>query len=403
MRRLVVGICGCLVCVLVSGGCVPNRLYNASPEQYRLELEPTDGWRMGVDVAIIEFDEFGMWWLPEQLEEAVRLIGERNAGSERGIMLVTYIHGWKNNADPRREKSDLMRFKAGMRRLALQLEAEGDPAPDHVIGVYLAWRGATNRVPLWETLSFWDRKATAERIASLPMRETLFRLADTAKQRRTSKVVFSGHSMGGMILAQTLAPTVTTTIISSGPEGVPVPADMVLLQNPALDGLTTFQFVNYLKRSGARVELRSGDGIPDPAPGPLFVSITTEADWATRVAFPAGQMVQHLSESFRRDLGEGLPSQAALANRAHGHLDFLISHKARLDGDEIVLDRIPGAYNTTPFWIVQTSPDISRDHRDIYNPVFLRLVERITKLNSLYDTSVRVWVSPQMKSPAFKH
>ncbi|MEM6550728.1 MAG: hypothetical protein AAF750_01125 [Planctomycetota bacterium] len=387
-------VLGLVVCVTVlCSGCVSNQLFNATPDRYRQTLEPPAEETVGVDLAIIEFDEFGMWWLPQQLDDAVALIEQRNAGSERGIMLVTYTHGWMNNANPEREGGDLTRFKDGMRELAAQLRAEGVPAPDHVVGVYLAWRGATNRIPGVSLLSFWDRKTTAARIASHPMRETLFRLTSAAKARPDSKVLLSGHSMGGMILAKTLAPTVTTLTMSAGPKGVAVPADMVLLQNPALDGLTTYQFIEYLKRTGAAAELRDRAGGREPAPGPVFVSITSEADLATRVAYPAGQMVQHLPEAFRRDLGEGVPSQAALANRTHGHLDFLVSHKARLEGGAIVLEPVPDAYNTTPFWIVQTASDICASHGDIYNPRFLRLIEQITKLNRLYDTDVRVWLS----------
>ena len=61
------------------------------------------------------------------------------------------------------------------------------------------------------------------------MRETLFRLTDTAKRRPDTKVLLSGHSMGGMILARTLAPTLSPLLLASGPEGVQVPADLILL------------------------------------------------------------------------------------------------------------------------------------------------------------------------------
>lgn len=383
------------VLVLFQYGCVSNKLYNATPEQYLLEVQSTAVNQVGVDLAIVEFDDFGMLWLPEQLEDAVSLIEQKNASSERGIIVVTYTHGWQNNADPNREENDLARFRAGMVHLSKELAAEGTPAPDHVVGVYLGWRGATNRAPIWSSATFWNRKAAAERVASYQMRETLVRITAAAKSRPDSKVLLSGHSMGGMILARTLAPTLSTLLLTSGPEGVFAPSDMVVLQNPALDGLAAYQFIEYLKRTGAGVELRHADGRVEPAPGPVIVSITSEADWVTRVAYPAGQIYDNLFRSFRDDVGEDVPSQGKMANRAHGHLDFLISHRAELIDGQVVIQAIPGAYNDTPFWIVQTSAEICRDHGDIYNGQFVELMEQVTKLNGLYDVEVETWITQE--------
>ncbi|MEM9373815.1 MAG: hypothetical protein AAGA55_09240 [Planctomycetota bacterium] len=380
--------------LLCSGmaGCVSNKSFNLSPDQYVSSPATPDSTTTGVDIAIIEFDEFGMLWNSAQLEAAIDLIEARNAASDRGIMVITYTHGWMNNANPDREAGDLYRFRDGMIGLARQLRDEGSPAPDHVIGVYLAWRGATSRIPGLSVLSFWDRRDAAERVASYQMRETLFRITRTAKERADTKVLLSGHSMGGMILARTLSPTLSTLLLASDEGGVISPSDLVLLQNPALDGLAAYQLVEYLKRTGARVELRHADGRVEPAPGPVIASITSESDWVTRVAYPAGQIVDHITQSFRDDLGDGLPPQGTMANRAHGHLDFLISHRARLENGRVVLEAIPDAYNDTPFWIIQTSSEICDGHSDIYNPDYLSLVEQIAKMNRLYETGIETWI-----------
>ncbi len=390
-RRLL-AVISLLVLGSVFSGCVSNRLYNPSREQYLVSVSPTSEDTVRVDVAIIEFDEFGMLWAPEQLEAAVSLISERNATSNRGIMVVTYAHGWMNNANPDRVENDLTRFRNGMRSLGKQLWAESSPAPDHVVGVYLGWRGATNRVPLWSYLSFWGRKDAAERVASYQMRESLFRLTAAAKTRPDSKVVLSGHSMGGMILARTLGPTLSTLLLASGPDGVRSPTDLMLLQNPALDGLAAFQLIEYLKRTNAQVELRYPDGRVERAPGPIIASITSEADWVTGFAYPAGQIFDNALRDFRASIGEGLPGQGKLANRAHGHLEFLISHHARLEDGRVVLEAVPNAYNDTPFWIIQVTGEISRNHGDIYNAHFLSLVEDITKLNGVYETGAETWI-----------
>ena len=378
---------------LVLPGCVSNRLYNSLPEQYVTEIAQPAAETVGVSLAVIEFDEFGMLWAPEQLEATLALIAEKNATSNRGIIVVTYTHGWMNNANPDREENDLTRFRDGMEGLGKTLRAEGSPAPDHVVGVYLGWRGATNRIPLWSELSFWSRKDAAERVASYQMRESLVRVTAAAKARPDSKVLLSGHSMGGMILARTLAPTLSSLLLASGPEGVRAPADMVVLQNPALDALAAFQLVEYLKRTGARLEHRHPDGRVEPAEGPVIASITSEADWVTGVAYPAGQILDNLPRAFRDDLGDDIPSQGTLANRAHGHVDFLVSHRAQLIDGEVVIEPVPDAYNDTPFWIIQTTGEISKNHGDIRNQRFLALVAHVTKLNRLYETGVETWIT----------
>lgn len=324
-------------------GCISNQLYNQSPDQYLQQLttpasSSTDQPTTTADLAIIEFDEFGMLWNPDQLDDTLQLIEQRNAESKRGIMLITYTHGWTHDANPNRTKGDLNNFKSRMKELSQSLSNQPNSAdatiPDHIVAVFLGWRGATTRAPLLKSLSFWNRKDAAERVASYQMRETLFRLSSTTKQRIDSKVLLTGHSMGGMILARTIAPTLSTLLLASGDQGISIPTDLIILQNPALDGLETFQFIDYLKRTNAQAELRSTisqtnaqtDGqvetASEPAPGPIIVSITSETDWVTRVAYPVGQAFDNFWKSFRDDIAindqQANLSQEQLANRAHG-------------------------------------------------------------------------------------
>ncbi|MEL6397214.1 MAG: hypothetical protein AAFQ71_14610 [Planctomycetota bacterium] len=105
--RGLVAVTSLLIIGSLFSGCVSNRLYNPSREQYLVSVSPPSEDTVGVDLAIIEFDEFGMLWTPEQLEAAVSLISERNAASDRGVIVVTYTHGWMNNANPGREENDL--------------------------------------------------------------------------------------------------------------------------------------------------------------------------------------------------------------------------------------------------------------------------------------------------------
>ena len=96
---------------------------------------------------------------------------------------------------------------------------------------------------------------------------------------------------------------------------------------------------------------------------------------------------------------DGAPSQWRLATTAHGHAAHLVSHKARIEDGELVLERVPEAYNTTPFWIVQVSEDICGGHGDIHNPRFRELVEHIVDLNHVYDASVQTWIRADSPDP----
>ena len=92
--------------------------------------------------------------------------------------------------------------------------------------------------------------------------------------------------MGGLIVGRTLAPSLEILLLTNGRDGVQLPADLILLQNPALDALASWQFIDFLKRSNAYVELRSSDGESFESPRPIIVSITSEVDSVTATSYP---------------------------------------------------------------------------------------------------------------------
>ncbi|MEO0650424.1 MAG: hypothetical protein AAFZ65_07085 [Planctomycetota bacterium] len=378
---------------LLLSGCLENQILNPEPYQYLTEV-PVEGGEtsVGMDLAIIEFDEFGSFWDREQLEDTLELVRRRSAASERGLVVVVHTHGWQNDADMRGEGTPAQNFRDSMAEVAASFAERGAPAPDHVIGVFLGWRGATTRVPLARELTFWDRYAVAARVASYDLRETCFRLTRETKTRLDSKVVISGHSMGGMIIAKTLGPSLSTLVLAEGDRGIPALVDLIILQNPALDALSTYQFIDFLKRSRTRVELRRSDGSVQPAEGPVIVSITSEADWVTSLAYPLGQIIGLATAAFRNDHGPREPSQWHLATRANGHVPELVSHRAWVEDDEIQLARVPGAYNDTPYWIVRVTREISADHGDVQNVRFRQLIGKVIELNQVYETNVQTWL-----------
>jgi hypothetical protein len=206
--------------------------------------------------------------------------------------------------------------------------------------------------------------------------------------------------MGGLIVGKTIAPSLTTLLLSNGSSGTRLPVDLVLLQNPALDGLAAWQLIDFLKRNNATLELRTPDGSIEIAQGPIIASITSEADTATSTAYPFGRSLTSMFSAFRTDLAPGAPSQRQLATHAEGHVPFLVSHVATVEDGEVVIRRVPDAWNDTPFWIVRASREISRDHNDVNNPLYGRLIQEIIRLNRVYDTDVETWIlSRPTRSP----
>jgi len=137
------------------------------------------------DLAYIEFDDMGEYWTigdltgrhnvenDSQVERTVRLIQLRQKEQEP-LAVITFIHGWKNNASPHDEKDgNLKDFKETMRKLACS-----DPSR-HYIAVFIAWRGQV--IPNNYFSSYWNRRSAAMRVGGISMTEALFRLMFVTK------------------------------------------------------------------------------------------------------------------------------------------------------------------------------------------------------------------------------
>lgn len=180
--------------------------------------------------------------------------------------------------------------------------------------------------------------------------------------------------------------------MSSGEEGVRVPADLIFLANPAFNGLGTWEFLDYLKRSRASVQLKTTSGEWEDAPGPAIVTVQAEEDFATGGAYEFGKAVTHFFTRFRPDGPAGRPTAHYLATHAHGHIDYHISHRARVEDGEVVLERVEGAWNDTPFWIISASSDVCANHGDLSNVRFGELVEVVMDLNRVYEVGLETWI-----------
>lgn len=180
-RRSTLGMA--LAVTAIFSGCMPHKLYNARPDQYLQRLATDAGDSAAADLAIIDFDDHGVFWKRDQLEDTVSLIRRANEEASEGTLVLVYIHGWKNNADPNHENGSLERFRQTVLATATRDRDDRPFATDRVVGVFLGWRGDSSNMPLQEQLTFWDRRQAGERVASIHMQETLLRIMQATKER----------------------------------------------------------------------------------------------------------------------------------------------------------------------------------------------------------------------------
>lgn len=337
----------------------------------------------GYKIAFVEFGEQGSYQQPSQLKNALELIQNTTKP-----LIITYVHGWQNNA----ESGDVEKFETLLARL--------DRAPAirdvgfHVLGVYLGWRGKLTPVPLLKELSFWNRKATAERLASnYDCYDAIASISEEARRHGTGQqyTVLLGHSFGGLIVERSVAHAINAEIHGHATADRSMPADLMIAVNPASDSILTRQMIAALY--SRRTENTR----------PLFVSITSTGDWATGTFFPLGAGLAAISKGFNQ-VGAPGPAQRMESERTFyastpGHNEMLVNHFTldlhetirsprghpaletnlehnlsagvfALDGASKKLDlwqlKRRGDVDV-PYWDVQVDPSIIKDHGDLWN------------------------------------
>ena len=337
----------------------------------------------GYKVAFIEFGEQGSYQDPTQLQNALALIRDTPKP-----LVITYVHGWQNNV----ESGDVQSFESLLARLnrAPAIRNVGF----HVVGVYLGWRGKLTPVPVLKEISFWNRKATAERLASnYDCYDAIASISEEARRkgRGNQYTVLLGHSFGGLILERSVAHAINAEIHGHADADRSMPADLVIAVNPAADSVLARQMIAALysrKTEGTR---------------PLFVSITSTGDWATGTVFPIGTGLASISKGFNNVPAPGpngtMHSEREFYTSTPGHNEMLINHitvdkhetinspnglpaleenlQHNHAGNGFTLDRANGKLDIwqikrvrdvdVPYWDVQVDPSIIKDHGDIWN------------------------------------
>jgi hypothetical protein len=379
-----------------------------SPSRPNTTANPTNSViaQDGYKVAFVEFGEQGSYQDPTQLQNALALIRDTPQP-----LVITYVHGWQNNV----ESGDVQSFESLLARLnrAPAIRNVGF----HVVGVYLGWRGKLTPVPVLKEFSFWNRKATAERLASnYDCYDAIASISEEARRkgRGNQYTVLLGHSFGGLIVERSVAHAINAEIHGHAEADRSMPADLVIAVNPAADSVLARQMIAALysrKTEGTR---------------PLFVSMTSTGDWATGIVFPIGTGLASVSKGFNEVEMPG-PGNTQVSERKFytltpGHNEMLVNHitvdkhetinspsglpaleenlQHNHAGNGFTLDRAQGKLDIwqikrvgdvdVPYWDVQVDPSIIKDHGDIWNERAEAMVAAIFRMaNPILNRSAK--------------
>ena len=337
----------------------------------------------GYNLAFVEFGEQGSYQDSGQLPAALSIIRQT-----ANPLVITYVHGWQNNA----KSGDVQSFESLLARLNSAPAIRN--AGFHIVGIYLSWRGKITDVPILKELSFWNRKNTAERLASnYDVYDAIASISEEARKDHPGRqyTVLLGHSFGGLIVERSVAHGINAEIHGHADAPRSMPADLMIVVNPASDSILARQMIEALYE-------RHTEGTR-----PLFVSITSTGDWATGSFFPIGTGLASVSKGFNEVAAPG-PANTQLSERKFytstpGHNEMLVNHitvnkhetfnspnglhalEENLEhnhvGNGFTLDGANGQLDVwqikpvgnvdVPYWDVQVDPSIIKDHGDIWN------------------------------------
>ena len=366
--------------------------------------------------SFVEFDGQGDYVQFEQHQHAWKIVEQ--LARRQPLLLVIYCHGWKNNS----QSSDVVKFCDFLGRLAGSSVVTNHGYRVH--GLYLGWRGnpykpyiekegqagayaaTTKRFggpvvsPRWnrrfrwtrriqENFSYWSRRRAAEhKVSSVPMARTIYTCASLVKsidneEKRnisnlsSSRVLVMGHSFGALMLERALNSTCLDPLtdqwswFSRQPEGgqnaaphaKPLPLDFVFFVNSAAPSIYAKAMRDFL--AAHQAALARAHSIA--ALAPIFVSLTSSADFATRYAHPAANLLSRFYPALRRKYTQLIKlhgycdvNQSWFYRRTPGHQPLLVDHWL----EECPLDSNPSAdhakvlkenldcktYNALEFW-----------------------------------------------------
>jgi hypothetical protein len=249
----------------------------------------------------VEIDDQGFFSDRKQANRAIKFAEEKPKDGKDRIFYVVYVHGWFHG--PEMSDDQLPGFLKALENLS-RWRPSGE-----VRGIYIGWRGKSLDLLGLRYLTFWDRKSVSEEVGRGSSQEFLLQLEKTIqlnerqnnKNGKKNKLATIGHSFGASVVFNALSHTLVQRFIdgvfeSAKPRGY---GDLVVLINPAFEAmrfLPIYSMVNHFT-------MPENDGLQPRIPKfdnsgrPYFVVLSSEGDWATNYAFPAGRFFSTIWES----------------------------------------------------------------------------------------------------------
>ena len=276
--------------------------------------------------------------------------------SEEKVSVVVFVHGWKHNASA--SDGNVKSFRlllSDLDRVERQSACGRKGIKRRVIGVYVGWRGRTSDLGFLENATFWNRKEAAQRVALGDVRmlfSDLREMQEKANVKWNSEVAnvsskmpedkqaasldpcakrmklsIAGHSFGGLIVYTSMAQSLVRDIValkhdeieqtnaSSGQRVQPLlqrQGDLIVIINPAIEATRFHPLFRAVQEAN----------LPRYY-SPVFVSITSKADIATRRTFPVGRWLSTFWDKYPADRHDE-EKQANLYT--FGHANNFVTH-----------------------------------------------------------------------------
>lgn len=453
MKHTAVSIATIALTLLAVTACAPHMQYRTvhpdvcvSPkpkptpecEAYALQQLPGDNGSSYL-LGFIEFDDQGQLWDRRQMRDVLSKL-ETEAGT-RDLLMVVFVHGWKHSAAPGDPNINTFRgVLADLSDTEAYLAKTSGAQARQVVGIYVGWRGGSLPIKYLENVTFWDRKNTAQKVGYGGVAEVLSRLEDIKLTkdsmvcrdrpvpahgeplcRSNTQLVAVGHSFGGAVMHTALAQILENRFVqTAGPAGqksdVEGFGNLVVLINSAFEAnLFTPMSDMAAERTYFSSQL------------PVVLVLTSEADGATRYAFPIGRWFSTIFEKAhdrqRRNAvtGETETISARDANvRAVGHFKPYRTHRlypkterireelktpsaadsirmfkrsradwasdepgSKITFGDVVLERTTISAGRNPYLVTYVDGRLIRGHNDIDDPRIIEFVKQLI-LISIY-------------------
>jgi len=284
-------------------------------------------------LGFVEIDDQGQLRDRNQMDTVINELREM-AGKD-SLLINVYVHGWQHNASPR--DTNVESFSEHLQKLSqieTRLAKKQNRSSRKITGIYVGWRGKSISIPGLNIITFWERKNTALNVGYMSIAELFLKLEEISNVRNSwippikSRLVIMGHSFGGQAVFSATSQILASRFIDSREHKTHQDTakgfgDLVVLLNPALEAL---RYAPLYDLSNERCSYF-------PEQRPRLAILTSETDYATKIAFPIGRFFSTLFETHdtvNREFCGGkrqFTYKAGSADRTTvGHFDPFISH-----------------------------------------------------------------------------